>query len=137
MMTGHNIHCGPDASAEICIQIPITTTTSSTTTHATMQSTTPNMTLPPFEHIGSNGCPDDFFLDNNNGSLIFDCQYAYYSCGAACNSNGYCSSQTCTSGDEACADALNSGTIYMQACISYVLVHAGQVLPVQVLWIKD
>ena len=97
-------HCGPD----ICIPVPITTTAAPTTTHSTMQSTTPDITLPPFEHIGSNGCPEGFFLEHNNGSLSFDCRFGGGQGGAGCNNLGDCTSTSWTA-EEICQEAMTSG----------------------------
>ena len=98
-------HCGPD----ICIPVPITTTAApTTTTLSTMQSTTPAITLPPFEHIWHNGCPDGFFLEHNNGSLSFDCRFGGGQGGASCNNLGVCTSTSMTA-EEVCQQAMTSG----------------------------
>ena len=98
-------HCGPD----ICIPLPITTTAAPTTmTHSTMQSTTPNTTLPPFEHIGSGGCPEGFFLEHNSGSFSFDCQFGHSGCATGCNNLGDCTS-SCYNAEEKCQEAMTSG----------------------------
>ena len=96
-------HCGPD----ICVPVPITTT-ASPTTHSTMQSTTLAVTLPPFEHIGSDGCPEGFFLGHNNGSFSFDCQFGDNGCATGCNNLGGCTS-TCWTAEEKCQEAMTSG----------------------------
>ena len=73
-----------------------------------MQSSTPDITLPPFEHIGSDGCPEGFFLEHNNGSFSFDCQFGLSGCSTGCNSSGGCSS-TCYTAEEKCQEAMTSG----------------------------
>ena len=97
-------HCGPD----ICIPVPITTTVAPTTPmHSTMQSTTPAITLPPFEHIW-NGCPEGFFLEHNSGSLSFDCRFGGGQGGAGCSNLGDCTSTSWTA-EEICQEAMTSG----------------------------
>ena len=73
-----------------------------------MQSTTPNTTLPPFEHIGSGGCPEGFFLEHNSGSFSFDCQFGHSGCATGCNNLGDCTS-TCYTAEEKCQEAMTSG----------------------------
>ena len=101
-------HCGPD----FCIPVPITTTAApTTTTLSTMQSTTPAITLPPFEHIWhSPGCPDGFFLEHNNGSLSFDCRFGGGQGGASCDNLGNCTSGSMTA-KEVCEQAMTSGIL--------------------------
>ena len=97
----------------VCIPSPITTTVPTplpTLQTSTMQSTTPNTSLPPFEHIGNNGCPEGFMLEHNGGSLFFDCPNMG-GCGTACDQDGNCTT-SCSSAQGSCDDAIASGKIF-------------------------
>ena len=110
--TGSGSAAGSSACSSngvVCIPMPTTSTPAPTTTTAqsTGQSTTPNTTLPPFEHIGNGGCPEGFMLEHNNGSLFFDCPNTA-GCGTACDQDGNCTT-SCSSANGSCQDALASG----------------------------
>ena len=96
----------------VCVPMPIMTTAPLSTTmqSTTMQSTTPN-TLPPFEHIGTDGCPEGFTLKHNNGSLFFDCPNQG-GCGTSCDQDGNCTT-SCSSAESSCQDALASGKSFV------------------------
>ena len=113
--TGSGTGAGSNCSFQGCDPMPITSTSSPTTVHATGHSTTPNTTLPPFEHIGNGGCPEGFMLEHNNGSLFFDCPFRDYtggaSCGVSCDEYGNCTTTCSNSPEDNCQDALTSGTV--------------------------
>ena len=118
--TGSGSAAGSSACSSngvVCIPMPTTSTPAPTTTTAqsTGQSTTPNTTLPPFEHIGNGGCPEGFTLEHNNGSLFFDCPFRDYtggaSCGVSCDEYGNCTTTCSNSPEDNCQDALTSGTV--------------------------
>ena len=95
---------------QLCIPVPTATPPSTLATNPTEGTTGPNATLPPFEHIGSGGCPEGFMLEHNNGSLFFECPDTEV-CGTSmgCNNFGDCtSSTTCYTPEEKCQAAMTS-----------------------------
>ena len=91
-------------NGELCVPVP-TATTTTTATYPTAEYSG------PFEHIGSDGCPEGFILEHNNGSLLFECSVGEV-CGTSmgCNNFGDCtSSTTCYTAEEKCQGEMASG----------------------------
>ena len=90
-------------NGESCVPVP--TAPPTTATYPTAEYSG------PFEHIGSDGCPEGFILDHNNGSLFFECSVGETCINSmGCNNLGDCtSSTTCYTAEEKCQGEMASG----------------------------
>ena len=89
-------------NGELCVPVPTAPTTVATYPTAEYSG--------PFVHIGSDGCPEGFILEHNNGSLFFECSYDEICVNhMACNNFGDCTGgTTCYTAEEKCQAEMTS-----------------------------
>ena len=89
-------------NGELCVPVPTAPTTVATYPTAEYSG--------PFVHIGSDGSPEGFILEHNNGSLFFECSNGETCVNhMACNNFGDCtSSTTCYTAEEKCQAEMTS-----------------------------